>query len=269
MLSYQHSYHAGCLADVHKHAALSVILATMVEKDKPISYVETHAGRGLYDLSSVEALKTGEAEEGILALLKSGGIPESHPYFKAIQSVRKRYGSAFYPGSPLIAQSLLRESDRLTLMELHPQEYEALKRITHPPSRGGELLGNNVTVRKADGLKEALAFAPPQIRRGLTLIDPSYEVKAEYAQVADFVLKLHGKWPVAVILLWYPLLKERYHLPLVRMLEDAALPRYWRQEIMFGERTKQRALGTGLIGVNLPYGAQDRLEEIKGLVTGR
>ena len=124
MLSYQHAFHAGNLADLQKHAALAAMLDYLLRKDKPLSYVETHAGRGLYDLGSAEARKTGEAAQGIL--LDEAALAEDHPYRRALAAVRARHGPRAYPGSPLLAATLLRPGDRLHLAELHPQEHAGL-----------------------------------------------------------------------------------------------------------------------------------------------
>ncbi|MEL6960479.1 MAG: 23S rRNA (adenine(2030)-N(6))-methyltransferase RlmJ, partial [Pseudomonadota bacterium] len=115
MLSYQHLYHAGNLADVHKHSALAWMLNYLTRKDKPLSYLETHAGRGLYDLASDEASKTGEAAAGIGAL---GDRFSNHPYGAVIAAVRAGNGASAYPGSPLIAAHLLRSDDQMHLAEL-------------------------------------------------------------------------------------------------------------------------------------------------------
>jgi len=113
MLSYQHTFHAGSAADVHKHAMLAFMLDYMAEKDKPLSYIETHAGRGIYDLSSPDAAKTGEAQAGILRL--EGRFKPHHPYRQALAQVRATRGDSAYPGSPLLASITLRERDTLHL----------------------------------------------------------------------------------------------------------------------------------------------------------
>ena len=125
MLSYQHAYHAGNMADVHKHAILSFVLDYLVQKPKPLSYMESHAGRGLYDLSGAEALKTGEAVAGIARV--QDRFPPDHPYMRALGAIRDTAGADAYPGSPLIARTLLRGEDTITLGEMHPQEVAALR----------------------------------------------------------------------------------------------------------------------------------------------
>ncbi len=247
MLSYQHIYHAGCLADVQKHAALAVVLEQLVQKDKPLYYMETHAGRGLYDLSSVESTKTGEANAGIIALRNK--LPANHPYTKILNSLPKN----IYPGSPTIAHKILRRDDRMFLMELHPQEFRILK----------DNMGNysNVFTHNEDGYAQTLALSPPIVRRGLVLIDPSYEIKDEYGQTAEFVRKLHKKWPETVIMLWYPILKSGAHDVMVDTIKTYNLPKFWQQEIIFSKTAN--TLGSGLIMCNLPYGSEAGLEAIR------
>ena len=113
MLSYQHAYHAGNLADVHKHALLSSALDYLTRKDKALSYFETHAGRGLYHLDGIEARKTGEAAKGIARV--ADWFATDHPYARARAVVAAAHGAAAYPGSPLIAAALLRGFDNMTL----------------------------------------------------------------------------------------------------------------------------------------------------------
>ena len=135
LLSYQHAYHAGGPADLHKHIVLAELLARLTAKPRGIAYVETHAGRGLYDLAAPEALKTGEAAQGIARI----DPDPATPFGRALAAVRAEAGPTAYPGSPLVARALLRPQDRLTLMELHPAEHAALaagrSRRRHPPPR--------------------------------------------------------------------------------------------------------------------------------------
>ncbi|WP_020594031.1 23S rRNA (adenine(2030)-N(6))-methyltransferase RlmJ [Kiloniella laminariae] len=251
MLSYQHLYHAGCIADVHKHAALSIVLSKLTEKHKPLHYMETHAGRGVYDLTAPESEKTGEAKEGILKVLEKGQWPKKHPYFHTIRETKKKYGPDFYPGSPEVAHCLLRQNDHLHLMELHPGEFFALK---------SNMRARNIHLHHQDGYEGVMALSPPESRRGLVLIDPSYEVKSEYKAAADFILKLHNKWPEAVIILWYPLLKDDRHKEMSSLLEKAELPKFRHEEIVFADRNAVRGMyGSGLIYINLPSGIEDAL----------
>lgn len=243
MLSYQHAYHAGNLADVHKHAALAIALDRMVQKDKPLSYFETHAGRGLYHLDSAESLKTGEAAQGI-ARAAPWFVPD-HPYARALAQIRQTHGNTAYPGSPLIAAALLRPFDSMTLAELHPAENAALRAAL--PDRYTQVV-------QEDGAAMILSRTPPDPRRGFLLIDPSYEVKTDYDRIPDLVAKLHRKWNVGVIMLWYPILTSGLQLPMVRSLR-ATFPDGLSHEVRFPPaRPGHGMTGSGLFVVNPPFG---------------
>lgn len=252
MLSYQHIYHAGNPADVHKHASLSVILTQLTKKEKPLTYIETHAGRGIYDLSSEESQKTGEAKSGILSFLNNPKIPQNHPYFSLEKRIQNEIGENIYAGSPFIAEALLRPTDVLHLMELHPQEYQGLYKLMRYP---------NTHLHHRDGYEGALAISPPTPRRGIVFIDPSYEVKAEYEKVANFALKLHKKWAEATILIWHPVLKENHHQDLIDILVKSELPKLYKNTVQF-EKGTSRMAGSGLISINTPYGAEEELNTI-------
>lgn len=253
MLSYQHGYHAGCLADVHKHGALAALCAHLAAKPKPLSYLESHAGRAVYDLASPEAEKTGEAKAGILRLIAEGAIPADQPLAKAIAMTERAFGDGFYPGSPLIAAFLLRPDDVLHLMEMHPEEHRALKRAM----KGHD----NAHVHRRDGYEGVLALSPPTPRRGLVLIDPSYEIKAEYLRVADFVIALHAKWPQATIMVWYPILVAGLHEAMVERLLAAGLPDLVRREVRFRLDPGAPGMrGSGLLVVNTPWGVDAALD---------
>ena len=245
MLSYQHSYHAGGPADVHKHLVLAELLALLTQKTRGISYLETHAGRGLYDLASDDALKTGEAAEGINAF----ALPDC-PLAQTLANIRQKHGPNAYPGSPVIARDLLREQDRLHLMELHPVEYRHLRQ---------NLMGDRVSLHRRDGYEGVFAVAPPKPRKGLVLIDPSYEIKTEYAQVAEFSHRLMAKWPEATVMIWYPILEAARHLELVQGLK---LP-YLKHEVGFDLKDGQGMTGSGLILINAPYRSNEILRRIE------
>lgn len=246
MLSYQHGYHAGNLADVHKHSLLAWMLAYLTQKDKPLSYLETHAGRGLYDLTDAAALKTGEAAKGI-AIAADWFAPD-HPYRAVLGQIRAKYGVNAYPGSPLVAAEMLRPVDSIHLAELHPQEYAALAANMAP--YGG-------VFRQRDGFEMALSLCPPDPRRGLMLVDPSFEVKTDYDTIPSLLAKVHRKWGVGVLVLWYPVLTDGPHRLMLRALQDA-FPEGLRHEVSFPPaRDGHRMVGSGLFVVNPPYGLQD------------
>lgn len=252
MLSYQHAYHAGNLADVHKHAALAWALAYLTRKDKPLSYIETHAGRGLYDLTAEEARKKGEAAGGILRAEVAEWFDAHHPYAQALAKIRARHGGSAYPGSPLLASVLLRRSGTLHLAELHPRERDALAASLHRKAH----------IHDRDGYAMADAVCPPTPRRGFLLIDPSYERKSEYTTAAALLEKLHRKWPVGVLMLWYPILPAGLHEApidgLCKVMPDAL-----RHEVRFQPLAEGHGLaGSGLFIVNPPFGLEDELTRL-------
>lgn len=261
MLSYQHAYHAGNAADVHKHALMAVALARLAAKDKPLCYLETHAGRGLYSLDSAEALRTGEARMGIARAEAEGWFAPDHPYARALAAVRARHGGGAYPGSPLLAAQILRPGDPMNLAELHPQEFAALS----------EVMGARARCLRQDGFAMAQALLPPEPRRGVLLIDPSYEVKSDYEDIPRRIAALHRKWNVGVIALWYPLLEAAAegaappHLGMLDALEGAGYPRSLRHEVRFAPaRPGHRMTGSGMFVVNAPFGLGDEAARLGG-----
>ena len=254
MLSYLHAYHAGNLADVHKHALLAWILSYLTAKDKPLSYIETHAGRGLYDLGSAEAVKTGEAGQGIELVERLGWFRPDHSYLRVLAEVRAAHGARAYPGSPLIAARLLRDMDQATVAELHPQEFRALTEA---------MLPYPVRCRQADGLQLALALTPPEPRRGLLLIDPSFEVKSDYETLPRLIAQLHRKWNVGIIALWYPILADGRHRPMLADLEAANLAKVLRHEVHFPPaREGHGMVGSGMFLVNAPFGTEEEARRL-------
>jgi len=264
MLSYQHAYHAGNLADVHKHALLAAMLDYMTRKEKPLSYLETHAGRGLYALDGAEAAKTGEAAAGISRVERLGWFTPDHPYMRALATVRAAHGAAAYPGSPLVAAALLRPIDSIQLCELHPQEFAALRAAMAP--HGG-------VFHQKDGLAMALALTPPTPRRGVMLIDPSWEVKSDYEVIPKLIGQVARKWNVGVIALWYPVLAA--HVPvagaqaaMVRALK-AAHPEALLSEVRFPPaREGHGMVGSGMFILNPPWGLEGEAQRLSRLFKG-
>ena len=254
MLSYQHLFHAGNLADVHKHALLAWALDYLIQKDKPLSYIETHAGRGIYDLGADEALKTGEAAAGI-ALAEPLFAP-GHPYLNRLNEVRASYGPMAYPGSPLIAALSLRDQDTIHLAELHPQEHQHLRHALNPW---------DAHIYHRDGFDLALALTPPTPRRGLMLIDPSYEVKADYDAIPKHLANIARKWNVGIIALWYPILTGSPHTPMLATL-CSHFPEALRSEVHFPPvREGHRMQGSGMFVINPPYGIEQEAAAIAAL----
>jgi 23S rRNA (adenine2030-N6)-methyltransferase len=245
MLSYQHGFHAGNAADVHKHALLAWMLDYLTRKDKPLSYLETHAGRGVYDLASEASVKTGEADAGITRFLAAQAFGADHPYLRAIAALRARHGDAAYPGSPAIARELLRPGDSLHLAELHPQEFHALRRAVPEAKHYHQ-----------DGFEMAQSICPPTPRRGLLLMDPSFEVKSDYQNIPGAIAALHRKWNVGIIALWYPILADHRHKDMIAALENTS-PQALRHEVSFpAARQGHGMIGSGLFILNPPFGLE-------------
>ena len=246
MLSYQHAYHAGNLADVHKHALLAWALAYLTAKDKPLTYIETHAGRGLYDLTAAESDKTGEAAAGIARA--ESWLPADHPYRRILAQVRAIHGAQFYPGSPLIAAASLRDGDVMRLSELHPAEFRALEANLSPWG---------AHIAQVDGLEAAIALTPPTPRRGMMLIDPSYEVKADYDRLPSIIGKVIKRWNVVIVALWYPILLDVPHVQMLAAL-TRDFPDALRSEVRFPPiREGHRMAGSGMFVINPPYGMDE------------
>ncbi|KGJ06795.1 23S rRNA (adenine2030-N6)-methyltransferase [Paracoccus halophilus] len=254
MLSYQHAYHAGNLADLHKHALLAWMLDYLTAKPKPLSYLETHAGRGLYDLAGAEAQKTGEARAGITRALVQGWLDADHPLCRALHQIRARNGATAYPGSPLIAGHFLRPGDTAHLAELHPAEHEALTRVA-----------GFAHIHRQDGFAMAQALCPPVPRRGLLLIDPSYEVKADYDQIPGQIGKLARKWNVGVIVLWFPVLNDARHAPMIAALRRDHPQALLSQVAFAPARPGHGMTGSGMFVLNPPYGLQDEAARIAAI----
>lgn len=258
MLSYQHAYHAGNAADVQKHALLAWVLDYLTRKDKPLSYLETHAGRGLYDLAGPEALKTAEAAAGIGRA--EAAFPPGHPYRRILAQVRGAYGPRFYPGSPLIAALSLRAGDRIELAERHPAEHAELADLF------ADWDAPKVRVHFGDGFARMRALVPPEPRRGLLLIDPSYETEADYAGMPEFVARMARSWNVGAILLWYPILRAGRHEAMLAALA-AAHPEALRLETRFPPaREGHRMVGSGLFALRPPWGLAEEATRVAAIL---
>jgi 23S rRNA (adenine2030-N6)-methyltransferase len=230
------------------------VLDYLTRKDKPLSYIETHAGRGLYHLDAPEAVKTGEAEAGIGRVAEWFG--PDHPYTRARDLVTSEYGPTAYPGSPLIAAHLLRFMDFIRLADLHPQESESLAEV---------MRSTGAKVEKRDGIEMAMAVTPPEPRRGVLLIDPSWELKSDYDTLPKSIAQIARKWPVGVILLWYPILTDDRHAEMVRTLTTQH-PDALVSEVRFPpSRPGHGMVGSGLFVLNPPWGLAEEAEKLKEL----
>ena len=228
----------------------------MLEKDKPMIYLDTHAGRGLYDLNDAHALKTQEAEMGIKRLwrLKAQLSPLFAPYLEMIESLNSGPELVYYPGSPMIAAKRLRPTDKLFLSELHPQEFELLQQNMRNFS-GAHCI-------QRDGYAEMLAKLPPPQRRGLIFIDPSYEVKTEYKTMTQALNAAFRQFATGVYCIWYPLIDNKLHQQLLRGFESLSSKNQLRAEFYLHADYRQGLRGYGIYLINPPFTLKPQLKLI-------
>lgn len=216
-MKYRHAFHAGNFADVLKHVTLLALLRSLTKKDKGLLALDTHAGRGLYDLASGESRQSGESAGGVDRLLRvehSETTLSNHPeildYLNLVRDTRQHTGNRFaYPGSPLVALAALRSQDRLTLIESQMAEHSALREVIKNAKRAPREVGGapeSVTIECADGYGRLTAWLPPIERRALVMIDPPYEdtasdFKSAERAAPDILRRLAN----AVIAIWYPI----------------------------------------------------------------
>lgn len=246
MLSYRHAFHAGNYADVLKHATLVQILRYMTQKDKPLCYLDTHAGAGFYSLSSPEAAKTGEFQNGIGLVWQAKGLPAALADYQACVKAACGAHLTGYPGSPWFAQHLLRAEDRLVLCELHPTDRKQLERTFSG--------GANVHCYAEDGWQKSVALIPPPERRGVVLIDPSYEIKDDYVKVAELLTLLHRKFATGVYAIWYPIADPARTEALLRRVRNSGVRRILQLEVgLTSDHGQPGMTGTGMLVVNPPW----------------
>jgi len=216
MFSYRHAFHAGNHADVLKHFVLVQVLEYLNQKDVPYTYIDTHAGAGVYSLDSAQATKTAEFETGIGPLWDRDDLPEPlAEYVQMIKDLNPSGKLRFYPGSPYCAEIVAREEDRIRLFELHPSDAKILadnfqKLEQHQAANGRRpaARGKRVIVNKADGFLGVKALLPPPSRRGIVLCDPPYEDKQDYKKVTDMLNDGLKRFPTGTYAVWYPVLQR-------------------------------------------------------------
>jgi len=258
-MNYRHIYHAGNFADVVKHVVLARVIDYLKRKDKAFRVIDTHAGRGIYDLSSEEAQKTGEWQGGIGRLIDTP-LPKAaaqllEPYLDAVRAANPAGGLSRYPGSPALTRHLLRKQDRLSAIELHPADAETL----------AEHFAGDIQTRviHLDGWLALGAHLPPKEKRGLVLVDPPFEEPREFERMVDGLAKAYRRWPGGVYLLWYPIKDRRAVNSFRTALAESEIPRI--TDISFDIRQashEPRLDGCGVVAVNLPYGVDAELQTI-------
>lgn len=279
MLSYRHAFHAGNHADILKHSCLTLILASLLKKDKAFTLFDTHGGGGLYQLDYEGLVHTGEAEEGILKILdyiEKEKPPESLlPYLNLVQ---KYVEKGLYPGSPEISRTMMRSQDKLFVAELHNTEIEVLRgnmeqpvaRTTNSPGKTGP----SITIRHENGFSMLSSSLPPLVKRGLILMDPSYETESDYQNPIKALSLAAKKWETAIIALWYPLLTHRTQQldnMLCQIAEGFSLAcrhngdrKVITAELLVnspvGEQASTRLYGSGMMILNCPYMLEEQLQ---------
>ena len=256
-MNYRHIYHAGNFADVLKHAVLARLIVYLQQKDKAFRLLDTHAGIGLYDLSSEEAQKTGEWREGIGHLMEAK-LPEPvatilAPYLDAVRSLNPEGEITLYPGSPKLARMLFRPHDRLSAMELHPDDSRRLARLFEGDYQ--------VRVTELDGWLALGAHLPPKEKRGIVLVDPPFEEEGEFERLVEGLGKAHRKFATGIYALWYPVKDPQAVNAFVAALKATGIPKVLRAEVTIRPAsTPPRLHGSGMIIVNPPYALEGELK---------
>jgi 23S rRNA (adenine2030-N6)-methyltransferase len=266
-MNYQHAFHAGNFADVHKHAVLARILVHLRYKSAAFRIIDTHAGAGCYDLLDDAATRGGEWHNGIERLwrLATGADSEAAafggvgdllaPYLDIVRATNPGGALRTYPGSPLIVLGLLRPQDRLIACELEPRAAALLAAALRSKRQAKAVA--------IDGWTALGAYVPPKERRGLVLVDPPFEEGNDFARLSAALAEAHRKWPTGIYLLWYPIKDRGGPDALARRLKKLAIPKIVRCEITLGpSRADAGLLGSGLIVVNPPYGLVDELRRL-------
>ena len=258
-MNYRHAFHAGNFADVMKHIALVAVIEHLRKKDKPFRVIDTHAGAGLYDLSSSEAKRTGEWREGIDRVRLSRQVLTASDADQLIARylalVSDCAGAHSYPGSPKLARELLRYGDKLQVNELHPDTHKRL----------GQLFDRDrqTVVTSIDGWQALKAALPPKERRAVILIDPPFEERGEFERLTEGLIEGHKRFATGHFLLWYPVKDEQIVRRFHNKLAQTGIADLWCAEL------KVRAVGdpgilpgAGLIIANPPYRFVDTFAQV-------
>ena len=256
-MNYRHAYHAGNFADVLKHAVLALVIEHLKQKPAPFRVIDTHAGIGLYDLTSEASLKTGEWRTGIGRVidadLPADAAAALAPYLAVVREVNGPGPLTRYPGSPLIARRLMRASDRLVVNELHPEDHAQLAKLFARDAETKVLL--------LDGWTALKSLLPPKERRGVVLVDPAFEEEGELDRLAEGLQEAVRRFATGTFLLWYPIKDVKAVAAFRRKIAALELPKVLAVELMIrGAEDAQRLNGAGLIVVNAPYTLEAKLK---------
>jgi 23S rRNA (adenine2030-N6)-methyltransferase len=254
MLAYRHAFHAGNHADVLKHITLTLVLRYMNQKEKPYRLVDTHAGAGGYSLEGQYAQKKGEYEQGIARLWDRDDLPPAvADYVNMVRQFNPQGSMEQYPGSPAFAQMLLRAQDQLRLFELHPTDHRILE------SYLGTVKG--AEVKNADGFDGLKGQVPPSSRRGVVLMDPSYEGNGDYSRVIASLREALSRFAEGVYMVWYPQVQKLEAAQLPKRLEALA-PKGWLHARLTVQQPDSQGFGlagSGMFIINPPYTLHDEL----------
>ncbi|MBV1776726.1 23S rRNA (adenine(2030)-N(6))-methyltransferase RlmJ [Burkholderiaceae bacterium DAT-1] len=258
MLSYRHAFHAGNHADVLKHLVETMLLDYLNQKDKPWWYIDTHSGAGFYSLEEGFASKKAEYREGIARLWHANDLPAALArYVNLIKSFNPDGQLRFYPGSPMVAERLMRDEDRVRLFELHPADFELLEdNVCH--------LRKMAIVQKADGFAGLKAFLPPPPRRALVLIDPPYEVKEDYHTVEKTLKDALTRFATGTYAVWYPCLQRHDSQQLPEKLKQLPIDS-WLHVALHVQHPSADGFGmhgSGMFVINPPWTLHAALQEI-------
>ena len=247
MLSYRHAFHAGNFADVMKHVVVTTLLRYMTQKDAPVCYIDTHAGAGGYDLQADHARKTSESDTGIGRIWDASDAPEVvAAYLDLVRRFNATDTLAKYPGSPWFAAELLRQQDRLVLCELHGSDFVPLQKLFKKDRR--------VHCYPDNGYQFSIGLVPPIERRGLILIDPSYELRNEYGTALATIKNLHRRFATGTYALWYPILDERRTATLKREVGQLGIRNVMNIDLTVADRHALPGMyGCGMLIINPPW----------------
>ena len=268
-MNYRHAFHAGNFADIFKHAILTRILVYLMRKDAPLRFLDTHAGLGSYSLAGKEAQRSGEWREGVGRLLKAAPPAPIKallaPYLETLGALTAAGAGGRYPGSPVIAQALLRAQDRLSLCEMHPEDRAALAVNIGRDRR--------VTIADGDGYGALKAWLPPPERRGLALIDPAFEEPNESERIERALAMALSKWPTGCYALWRPIKAQREDAHFLNAIAALGASNILQLEIDIGavaptEHSPNPLSRCGLLIVNPPFGLIDEARALLPWLAG-
>jgi 23S rRNA (adenine2030-N6)-methyltransferase len=262
MLSYRHAFHVGNHADVLKHIVLLQVLQHATQKDKPLWYIDTHAGAGNYALDKGYATQNAEFAGGIGQLWDIKGLPQAiADYIDVVRSFNPDHTLKHYPGSPILAFSAMRADDRLRLFELHPNDYKLLNQSFKALGLGPN--NRRVMTEVQDGFAGIKAILPPPPRRAVVLIDPPYEEKKDYQRVVDMLKDSLTRFATGTYIIWYPLLQRPEPQQMVEKLKKLPL-KSWLHVSLTVQTPSVDGFGmhgSGLFIVNPPYTLPQLLSE--------